>query len=45
MERSLKQNAGDFDFNAITPSYEAKFLGIVNADAVADTNTDTNVHR
>ena len=35
MERFLQQRAGDFDFSAVE-DFEAKFLGIVNDDAVAD---------
>ena len=35
MERFLQQRATDFDFRAIA-DFEAKFLGIVNSDAVAD---------
>ena len=35
MERFLQQRATDFDFRALA-DFEDKFLGIVNADAVAD---------
>ena len=35
MERFLQHRATDFDFRALA-DFEAKFLGIVNADAVAD---------
>ena len=38
MDRFLQKNANDFDFRALEEAgdFEAKFLDIVNADAIVD---------
>ena len=38
MERFLQKNANDFDFRALEGGgdFEARFLGIVNSDAIVD---------